>query len=160
MILDARLQTDIMHAEGCPVDHVSGLPVAYKDDRGFWTGGYGHLLDQTIDWTGYTWSWDQVKSWLSTDIQKKAAQAVQLSEWPALDTSCRQNAVIECLFNLGATRWTSPPPHGFPATRRSIAAKDWKGAHDNLLHSPLWIAEVGLARVERLANYLLTGAYP
>lgn len=156
MLIDARLLTDLMHAEGCPVDHASGLPVAYKDGLGNWTGGYGHLLDQTIDWTGVTWTWEMVKGWLSTDVQKKAAQAVQLSEWPMLDTGCRQNAIIECLFNLGAVHWISE----FPATRASIRAKDWPRAHDNLLHSPKWIAQVGLGRVTRLANYLLTGVYP
>lgn len=156
MLLDARLLSDIMAAEGCPVDPATKLPVAYKDGLGNWTGGYGHLLDQHVDWTGFTWTWDQVKSWLSDDVQKMATRATQLMEWQALDTRCRQNAVIECLFNLGASHWTQE----FPATRRSIEAKDWRGAHDNLMNSPEWIAEVGRARVERLANYLLTGAYP
>jgi GH24 family phage-related lysozyme (muramidase) len=156
MIVDARLLTDIMHAEGCPVDHVSGLPIAYKDSRAFWTGGYGRLLDQTIDWTGTTWTWEMVRGWLSEDVQKRAGQAQQLSEWPDLDTGCRQNAIIECIYNLGSTHWISE----FPATRASIRRKDWQGAHDNLLKSPLWIAQVGIGRVTRLANYLLAGAYP
>jgi GH24 family phage-related lysozyme (muramidase) len=156
MILDARLLTDIMHAEGCPTDHVSGLPKAYKDPRGFWTGGYGRLLDQTIDWTGTTWTWEMVRSWLSDDVQKRATIASQLSEWPDLDTGCRQNAIIECIYNLGSAHWISE----FPDTRASIRRKDWQGAHDNLLKSPKWISEVGLDRVTRLANYLLTGVYP
>jgi GH24 family phage-related lysozyme (muramidase) len=156
MLLDSRLLTDIMAAEGCPTDPISKLPVAYKDGLGNFTAGYGHLLDQSIDWTGCTWTWEMVKGWLSTDVQQDATRAAQLSEWPALDTPCRKNAVIECLFNLGASHWTSE----FPATRRSIAAKDWQGAHDHLLASPLWIKQVGLARVTRLADYLLWGAYP
>lgn len=156
MVIDPRLLADIMHAEGCPVDHASGLPVAYKDGLGNWTAGYGHLLDQSIDWTGHTWPWATVQGWLETDIQARAVQAQALPEWVALNTPCRQNAVIECVFNLGAKHWTSE----FPATRRSIQAKDWQGSHDHLLASPLWIKQVGLARVTRLASYLQWGVYP
>ncbi len=153
-MIDQRLLEDLKHAEGCPT--LGGLPVAYKDKLGNWTGGYGRLLDQTIDWTGTKWPWDVVLGWLSEDAQKRANQCLMLPEWPALNTACRQNAVIECVYNLGAKHWLAE----FPATRRSIAAKDWQAAHDNLLKSPLWIAQVGIGRVTRLANYLLTGVYP
>jgi GH24 family phage-related lysozyme (muramidase) len=153
---DPRLLKDIKEAEGCPVDKPSGLPVAYKDKLGNWTAGYGHLLIQTFDWTGHTWGWDTVDSWLLTDIQTRARQAMQTAEWQYLDTPCRCNAVVECIFNLGEKHWVDE----FPATRASIRQQNWQESHDNLLASPLWIKQVGIARVTRLASYLLWGAYP
>lgn len=155
-MIDQNLIEDIKHAEGCPTDPISKLPIAYKDGLGNWTGGWGHLLDQTIDWTGYTWNWSTVFGWLAADLQKRATQAASTPEWPFLDTPCRRNAVIECIFNLGEGHWISE----FPGTRAAIQQQNWQLAHDKLMASPLWIKQVGLARVARLANYLLTGSYP
>lgn len=161
MIIDPRLIADIKKAEGCPIDKASGLPVAYKDSLGYWTAGYGHLLDQSQDWTGKTFSWetfswDQVNQWLADDLQKFVLEAQKTPEWQYLDTPCRCNAVIECIYNLGVEHWTQE----FPGTRAAIRRQDWQSAHDNLMKSPLWIKEVGIGRVQRLANYLLWGAYP
>lgn len=156
MTIDPRLIADIRKAEGCPKDEATGLPVAYRDGLGNWTGGYGHLLDQTIDWTGQTFGWDVVLQWLNDDLVEKTTQAQTLPEWSQLDTPCRQNAVIECVFNLGLEHWRSE----FPGTRSAIGSQDWQSAHDNLLRSPLWIKQVGIGRVTRLALYLQWGAYP
>lgn len=155
-MIDRRLIEDIKRAEGCPVDKTTGLPIAYKDSLGFATAGYGHLLDQHIDWTGNTWPWDVVNGWLSDDIQKRVVQAQRTPEWGYLDTDCRCNAVVECIYNLGVDHWVNE----FPGTRAAIRQQNWQLAHDKLLASPLWIKQVGLGRVTRLANYLLTGAYP
>jgi GH24 family phage-related lysozyme (muramidase) len=156
-VADPRLLADLRKAEGCPLDKATGLPKAYKDGLGNWTGGYGHLLDQSIDWTGQVFGWDVVNSWLAMDTDDEAIPHAQsLPEWAALDTPCRQNAVIEAVFNLGLSHWEAE----FPATRAAIRVQNWQSAHDNLLRSPLWIKEVGLARVTRLATYLLTGQYP
>jgi GH24 family phage-related lysozyme (muramidase) len=154
-VTDPRLVADISKAEGCPVDTATGLPVAYKDGKGFWTIAWGHLLDQTIDWTGHTITWDLARQLLALDLDEKTHEAQSLPEWASLDTPCRQNAVVECVFNLGVKHWTSE----FPATRRSIQAQEWAAAQANLLNSPEWIAQVGRARVARLAGYLLSGSY-
>jgi hypothetical protein len=94
--------------------------------------------------------------WLEGDLIDATNQAMSLPEWSALDTPCRRNAVVECVFNLGVGHWTSE----FPRTRASIKAQAWPEAQANLLDSPLWIKDVGLGRVQRLANYLGSGFYP
>ena len=146
-VLDPRLLADIQRAEGCSL-------TAYRDTRGNWTIGYGHLLSDPPQWT--TISQAAANVLLATDVAARAVQAQSLPEWPSLDTPCRQNAVIECVFNLGLKNWHAD----FPGTRSAIISQDWPAAHDNLMQSPLWISIVGLGRVTRLAQYLLTGQYP
>ena len=145
-MIDPRLVADVAAAEGCSL-------TAYRDTLGNWTIGYGHLLEDPPQWN--TIDAGTARNLLAQDLAARAAQAATLPEWPALDTPCRQNAVIECVFNLGLAHW-----EGFHATRAAIQAGNWQSAHDNLLNSPTWIAQVHLPRVQRLANYLLWGAYP
>lgn len=145
---DARLVADVKASEGCKL-------VAYKDKNGFWTIGYGHLLDQTINWTGHEITQATADAMLAADLDDHAFQAAKLPEWISLDTDCRRNALIECVFNLGIGHWESE----FPLTRISLRVKSWSQAGANLLHSPEWIHDVGLKRVARLADYLQYGRY-
>lgn len=146
--MDPRLLNDIRAAESCKL-------VAYRDSRGFWTNGWGHKYpDQTRDWTGDTWTQAQADQQLANDVAAAHRQCLQLLEWPALDTDCRQNAVTELVYNMGFTKWL-----GFVKTRQAIRAQNWQTAHDELLDSD-WESEVHATRADRLANYLLTGAYP
>ena len=148
-MIDPRLWADISKAESCSL-------IAYKDSLGNWTIARGHLLQAGIDWTGHTISQATADQLDQMTVADRAAQAATLPEWPSLDTPCRQNAVIECVYNLGLGHWQRE----FPATRAAIQAGNWQSAHDNLLNSPTWIAQVHLPRVQRLANYLLIGQYP
>ena len=143
---DPRLLADLQEAEGCRL-------IAYRDSRGFWTIGYGHFLDQSIDWTGQVWTLDMALQALALDVDTAAEAAMGLPEWAALDTPCRQNAVIELIFNMGVHTWTT-----FKMTRASIQSQDWQAAHDNLLTGP-WHSQVGPTRSQRLADYLLSGSY-
>jgi lysozyme len=144
--MDPKLLADIKQSEGFSL-------VAYKDSRGFWTIGYGHLLPQTKDWAGYTITQAQAENYLDKDLAEAQANCVYLPEWASLDTQCRKNAVIELEFNMGS-KWRS-----FAQTRLDIQNKNWQKAHDDLLDS-LWAKQVGPTRSHRLANYLLTGQYP
>lgn len=143
-----ELLRDLKQAEGVRL-------TAYKDTLGNWTIGVGHLLPSFRDWTGYTITEEQADAFLESDGQEVEADADLLPEWPCLDTPCRQNAVLECLFNLGAPKWRRE----FPKTRAAISDQNWQAAHDALMDSPLWIKQVGEARVQRIANYLKTGVY-
>ena len=143
-----ELLRDLKQAEGVKL-------TAYKDTLGNWTIGVGHLLPSFRDWTGYTITEDAVDTYLTGDLQEVEADGELLPEWPSLDTDCRRNAVLECLFNLGAPKWRTQ----FPKTRAAISDQNWQAAHDALMDSPLWIKEVGAARIERLAKYLLVGSY-
>lgn len=146
--MSPELDRDLRQAEGVRL-------TAYKDTLGNWTIGVGHLLPTFRDWTGYTITQDAVDAYLGGDIQETQAEAELLPEWPSLDTLCRQNAVLECIFNLGAEKWRKDFPHA----RAAISDQNWQAAHDALMASPLWIKQVGEERVQRLANYLKTGAY-
>jgi lysozyme len=146
--IDPRLLADLKSAEGCELK-------AYRDSLGFWTVGFGHKLDQSIDWTGYEITQDTADGLLAQDVIDRTDQVHALPEWSALDTLARQNALLECVFNLGQGRWVNK----FPATRASIGAGQWVSAATNLLNSPEWIAEVGRARVVRIAGYLQSGSY-
>jgi lysozyme len=143
--MDLDLVRDIKTAEGFSL-------TAYKDSLGLWTIGYGHLMDQTKDWTGFTTTQNQADGTLIADITNAQTKAEKLSEWSCLDTPCRQNAVIELVFNMG-DKWKQ-----FAQTRLDIQNKNWQKAHDDLLDS-LWAKQVGAVRSTRLARYLLTGRY-
>src|ERR1700726_3633030 len=102
--MDPRLLQDINLAEGRSLK-------AYKDDLGNWTIGVGHLLDKARDdWTGYTISPAQSNAYLTQDLSEKQTQAEGQPEWKSLNTPCRQNAVIECVFNLGIGHWVREFP--------------------------------------------------
>lgn len=142
----AKLYSDLRVAEGVRY-------VAYKDNRGFWTAGVGHFLDQSKDWTGMRFSDGQVQAWLAQDVSTAISESMALPEWPALNTDARQNAIVELVFNLGDEDWQK-----FRMTRAALEAQNWKGAHDNLLIGP-WHTEVGPTRANRIANYILTGEF-
>lgn len=150
---DSRLLTDVKGAEDCRL-------TAYKDSRGFWTAGYGHKLDQHMDWTGHTIGQSQADAWLEADLMTAETQARTLTEWLYLETVCRQNALIELVFNMGFGNWLD-----FHRTRIALRQHRWQDAHDGLLDS-LWARQVqphGFdepGRATRLADYLLTGEYP
>lgn len=141
-----QLDADLRVAEGVKY-------YAYKDIRGFWTGGVGHFLDQSIDWTGQRFSPQVVETWLQSDAAEATQQAQALPEWASLDTDARQNAVIELVFNMGDEEWQK-----FRMTRGALQAQNWQSAHDNLLIGP-WHTEVGPKRANRIAGYILSGEF-
>jgi GH24 family phage-related lysozyme (muramidase) len=147
MFLSPRLLADLRIAEGLRL-------VGYPDGGGVPTNGYGHTGRDV--WINQVITVEQAEHWLEDDADGAAAYAVHLPEWPALDTEARRNAIIEIVFNMGPHKWTTL----FPQTRKSIQAQDWPSAEQNLLASPLWISQVGLSRVRRLATCLGAGVYP
>lgn len=152
-MIDPRLKRDIKAAEGCKL-------TAYRDTRGFWTIGWGHLLDgQDMDHTGHTCTQAEADAWLEADIARAQAQAVHTIEWPMLNI-CRENAITELIFNMGLHKWL-----GFEKCRRALGLGDWAEAKVQLLDSA-WAMQVqpqGLdkpGRATRIAGYILDGAYP
>lgn len=141
-----RLASQLRVSEGV-VDH------AYRDSLGYWTGGVGHLLDQTKDWTGISFSCEQIDAWLAEDIDKAVDEADGLPEWQHLDTDARQNALVELVFNMGLSHWRQ-----FAKCRYALCKRDWQDAHNELIDS-LWAKQVGPTRSNRIANQLLTGAF-
>lgn len=152
---DPYLLRDIKASEGCKLE-------AYKDTNGFWTIGYGHKLPKPVSpeaWAGFTISQDVADRYLSEDLDHSLKYASSLPEWKSCDTTCRQNALQECVFNMGPGTWQT-----FARTRAAIEAQKWQAVHDDLLCSK-WATEVqpdGLdkpGRATRIAEYFLTGQY-
>lgn len=147
-----KLLADIRQAEGFRRE-------AYKDNRGFWTAGYGHYLDQSKDWTGITFDQSTIDNWLSSDVDTAQRYCLALLEWPAMDCDARQNALVELVFNMGLSKW-----RGFVHTRECLGHKDWQGAYNGLLDS-IWAHEVqpdGFekpGRATRIGSYILTGSF-
>jgi lysozyme len=149
------LMRDIQAGEGCKLE-------AYKDTNGFWTIGYGHKLPKPVSpeaWAGFTISQAVADRYLEEDLARSLKYASSLPEWTECDTTCRQNALTEIVFNMGAGTWQT-----FHDTRSAIQAKNWQSVHDHLLASK-WALEVqphGLdkpGRATRIAGYFLTGQY-
>jgi lysozyme len=138
---DPRLIADIRSAESCRLS-------AYQDSVGVWTIGWGHAGVAP----GTVWTQQQADDQLQADLQIAALYAGHTQEWPFLDTSCRQNAVVELCFNM-RSKWLL-----FVNCRTAIRAQNWQEAHDQLLSS-LWASQVHAQRADRIANYLLLGEY-
>jgi GH24 family phage-related lysozyme (muramidase) len=149
-VIDPRLLHDISWAEA-----PNGKPVltGYPDGGGVPTAGFGHTGKDVA--VGQVYTAQQCYDWLYADIETAHNEAAKLPEWSSLNTSARRNAIVECVFNLGERHWTTE----FPKTRAAIQQQDWPAASAHLLESPKWIAQVHLPRVQRLADYLLHGAY-
>lgn len=146
-MIDPPLERDVKAAEGCRL-------TAYRDTRGFWTIGYGRLLDQRKDWTGYTITQAQADAALAEDLEAAEDRARATDEWASLNSACRKNAVTELIFNMGLQHWL-----GFKMCRAAIQAGEWLTAASELLSSA-WATQVGAHRAKRLAGYLRDGEYP
>lgn len=144
-MIDPQLRKDAQGAESCKLK-------AYLDSKGNPTIGWGHLIPAGIEWQGLLWTQAQADTQLDEDLESASTFAKATPEWGFLDTSCRQNAVVELCFNM-RKRWLL-----FVNTRVAIRNHDWQGAHDGLLNSA-WEHQVHETRANRLANYLLKGDY-
>ncbi len=146
MLRNPRLLADLRLAEGLRL-------IGYPDGGGVPTNGYGHTGKDV--YIGQVITEAQAEVWLEDDADSATAYAVHLPEWSVLDTDARRNAIIEIVFNMGPHKWTTL----FPQTRASILTLNWPQAEQHLLDSPLWISQVGLGRVCRLAAQLGSGSY-
>lgn len=142
---DPRLLADTKTAESCRLK-------AYLDSKGNPTIGWGHLIPAGIEWQGLLWTQEQADTQLEADLDSAYRFAAGTPEWGFLDTPCRQNAVIELCFNM-RKRWLL-----FVNTRLAIRHHSWQTAHDELVKSA-WDHQVHETRANRIADYLLTGAY-
>lgn len=144
-----ELLHDVMIAEGCVL-------TAYKDKNGFWTIGWGHKLALGHDWTGFKITQAHADDLLVEDLENAQEQARTLLEWSSCATAdgCRQNAVVELVFNMGMTHW-----RGFEQCRRALHNDDWAFASACLLDSKWKREDVPPSRSGRLAMYLQRGTY-
>lgn len=75
---------------------------AYKDAKGYWTIGIGHLLSKTQDFSGVTWSDGKVIAVFEDDLDRSLLNAKEIfPEWDILPQNV-QLAILDMIFNLGA----------------------------------------------------------
>ena len=116
---------------------------AYKDSLGFWTIGYGHLLDQTKDWTGVTITIQQADDFLASDMSRAIDVA---NQFPYFDTmnEVRQAALISMAYQLG-----SKPLH-WPMFMAALGIEDYAQAAKEGLDSD-WARETPTRAQEEMA---------
>ena len=83
------------------IEQQEGLRLtAYKDSLGLWTVGYGHELDNSRDWSGYSISQFQAQMLLEADIAIAKRVASMFPHFAELN-EVRQAALISMAFQLG-----------------------------------------------------------
>ncbi len=120
---------------------------AYQDSRGYWTIGYGRLIDERL---GGGLSRAEAQMLCRNDI-KEAERIVKhhYPQWHAF-TMGRYHALVSMAFNLGATRFA-----GFRKMHKAIHASDWTLAAHEALDSK-WATQVP-HRAHEIADYLRDG---
>jgi len=121
---------------------------AYQDSLGFWTLGYGRLIDAT---KGGGISKDEAEYLLGNDLKRMERECEKLPAYLDLSPS-RQAVLIEMCFILG--------PDGLRLFKRmfkALAEQDYAEAADCILASKM-AGQIG-ARAVRLAEQLKTGRW-
>ena len=140
----------LRHEEGLRLD-------PYQDSRGWWTIGYGHLIDRRRGGSLPKWiapsfpiSQDEADELLAYDVREaQIALGNRLPFFPKLD-GVRQVVLAAMAFQLGLG--------GVLAFRLMLAAMeraDWRAARAEMLNSK-WARQTS-ARAQRMANALATG---
>lgn len=93
--------TLIEQSEGCVL-------TAYRDTRGLWTIGVGHLLDQSKDWTGYAITQQEADAFLADDTSAARALAADFPYFSSMN-DVRQAVCVSMCFQLGSKplNWTN-----------------------------------------------------
>ena len=100
-----------------------GVPLrAYRDSKGFWTIGYGHLLslDKDTDFSGVTWTQANADEVFAQDLakyEKSVDDAVKVKLQPH-----QNDALVSFVYNLGVTAFSKS------TLIRCVLAGDKQGA--------------------------------
>ena len=114
---------------------------AYQDSEGYWTIGYGRLIDERLG-GGITECEAEVL--LDYDIRRALADLDHALPWWRELPSSWQRGLVNMCFNLGLTRLL-----GFKRMLAALQAGDGDRAADEALDSK-WARQVG-ARARRVA---------
>ena len=137
--------------------HEGYRKLPYRDSLGYWTVGYGHLIEEDIVDTlpmgrildRYT-DKDQHEAWLRSDIESALNRA---RDWIGPDefehlSEVRQEVIVEMAFQMGNRI------NGFRQTRQFILGHDYEAASVEMLDSR-W-ADQTPERAQRLALRMRT----
>ena len=122
---------------------------AYQDSLGYWTIGFGRLIDKRKD-GGISRA--EAELMLDNDIRDKTAELIAALPWIPLIDPVRRAVLVNMAFNLGVAGLL-----GFHATLEAVHAGDWAAASQHMLESK-WAQQVG-PRAHRLADQMRTGEW-
>lgn len=127
----------------------------YRDTKGFFTIGVGHLLGSTPRMTEITM--EEAMALLDVDIDEAIASCRRIFDKYDDLSEPRQRAVVNMTFNRGEQRMKDSSTI-VPAIRVALDSgkvEDWQKIPDAIKASP-WANDVG-ERAERLGKTLETG---
>jgi GH24 family phage-related lysozyme (muramidase) len=133
---------------------------AYKDSKGYWTIGRGHLLGKDI--SDVKFSKAVLEFIFAEDIETHWQEAIKIFGKEFLDSieDARQIAILSLVFTLGGDKFGR-----FTSTIPAIKARDWARASELILVTK-WAVDVdprrqpGKGRDDRIALMLRTGLFP
>jgi len=123
---------------------------AYQDSMGYWTIGYGRLIDER---KGGGISREEGDVLLSNDVESKLDELDSLMPWWRSLDEVRQVAIANMAFNLGVSGLMA-----FSNTLKALQDHDWDRAAREALNSR-WARQVG-SRAQEIAQMFKTGKYP
>lgn len=129
----------------------------YRDHRGFWTIGIGHLIDRRKGGSLPSWvkpsfpiTREEADEMCRADILAVDLRFSAEIGWWAATTQTARDVLTLMAFQMGVDGVLK-----FRATLAAIERRDWQGAANHMMAS-LW-AEQTPARARRMADLLLTG---
>lgn len=122
---------------------------AYQDSLGYWTIGYGRLVDAN---KGGKITVDEGTYLLCNDVASKETE-LQAYDWYTSQDSVRQAALLNMAFNLGV-----PGLLKFPIFLGHMQAHEYELAAQ-ALEPTKWHKQVGV-RADRVIALIRTGQWP
>ena len=138
--------------EGC-------MAMPYKDTKGFWTIGIGHLIGQHLEHLDLPP--EAVTALFQQDVKKhwRDMENIFGEKFVAKLEPARQIALFSLVYTLGARKLKL-----FHQTVPAIRAKDWRRVHDLLIKTK-WAKDIdpkqrkGAGRDDRICYMFLTGDF-
>ena len=131
-------------------EHEGFKPFAYQDSLGYWTIGYGRLIDKA---KGGGISTSEALYLLRNDIARHSVALIEALPWVVTLDETRRNVLTDMAFNLGI-----PGLLNFRNTLAAVKRGDYQAAASGMRNSK-WAEQVG-NRAERLARAMETGTMP
>lgn len=123
---------------------------AYKDTQGLWTIGWGHLLSQDRDWTGYQITQQQADDYLYSDMELAWTLATRYPHFEEMN-DVRQAVMVSMSFQMGYK------PLHWPKFNSALQVRDYEKASQEGLDS-LWHQQTP-KRAEREMSMLKSGLW-
>ena len=137
--LDHSLVGELLHDEAYRTH-------SYKDTKGYWTIGIGHMLGKDQRYSNVTWTHEQIITTFMRDINESIYQTrKQIHTFDSLSDD-RQRIMVNMMFNLGPYKFA-----GFKNMVRAVNSLNYQQTHVEMLDSK-WAKIDVPNRANRLAN--------